>query len=151
MRISIIVGSMILLAVLASPKARAQADGEFYHFIGGEKIELRFEPVTVGDIKEQVVSDDGTVTLPTGSTVSIKGKTPFDAKAVISDRMKKDTGAKFVQVRILVLEYPLRKIVVAGEVRTPKSIALCSATWTKRGSPKGSRSATRSAAKSPRR
>ena len=101
-----------------------EAEAESYRFIGGEKIQLRFQPATVGEPNEQIVSDDGNISLPTGTTLKIRGKTASESQLSIAEQLVKDTTAKNVQVRILILDYPPRKIYVAGEVRLPKSIVL---------------------------
>ncbi len=117
---------MILMAAVSAQFALAESSADSHPLIGGERIELRFEPASVGEIKDQVIREDGTITLPTGSTVQIKDKTLDEAKKIIAEQLQKDTGARAVQVRILVLEYPPSRIFIAGEVRTPKSIALTS-------------------------
>lgn len=112
------------IVVVASFAACAEGDTESYRFLGGEKVQLIIEPASLGEIKEQVVSDEGSVMLPTGSTVNIKGKTIAEARTPLAEQMKKDTGAKVVNVRILVLDQPPRKVNVGGEVRQPRSITL---------------------------
>ncbi len=115
---------MVLAAGLTLRCGAQDKEVESYRFIGGEKIQLRFQPVSVGDVSEQIVSDDGNISLPTGTTLKIRGKAPSEAQLAIAEQMVKDTTAKNVQVRILILDYPPRKIYVAGHVRLPKSIVL---------------------------
>src|SRR5436190_12101773 len=114
----------VCVAAAIPGSARAEADAETYRFIGGEKVQLKFIPATIGEIADQILSDEGVASLPTGSFVNVKGKTPAEARATIVEQLKKDTTVVNPQVRILVLDYPPRKVYVAGQVRTPKSIVL---------------------------
>ncbi len=86
------IGFALLLAVLAPRWAFAESEPDSYHFNGGEKIQLRFVPVTLGEVPEQNVSDEGNVGLPSGTTVNIKGKTHVQARQIIGEQMIKDTN-----------------------------------------------------------
>ena len=113
-----------LAALLSRGGAAQDNEADAYRFIGGEKVQLIFDPASLGEIKEQVVSDEGVITLPTGSTVNVKGKTNLDARELLARQIQKDTSAKQARVRILILDQPPRKINVGGEVRLAKSITL---------------------------
>ena len=116
---------LALLALMLLPRGlRAEAEPEAYRFIGGERVQLRYEPATVGETTVQTVTDEGTLSLPSGNIVVVRGKTPFEAREAIKARLEKETTAKKISVYILLLEIPPRKIHVAGEVRKPGSIAL---------------------------
>ncbi|MEI6234923.1 MAG: SLBB domain-containing protein [Planctomycetota bacterium] len=115
---------MVCVAGLTGSSRAADGEAESYRFIGGEKIQLRFQPEGVAAVNEQIVSDDGNISLPSGTSLKIRGKAPAEAQLLIAEQMVKETSAKNVQVRMLILDYPPRKIYVAGEVRMPKSIVL---------------------------
>ncbi len=118
--------AMALLAVCAALAPRgafAESETEAYRFSGGEKLLLRFTPA-IGELPEQIVSDDGNISLPSGVLLNIKGKTLAEAKKLTVSKALEETTVKQVAVQIIVLEYPPRKISVGGEVRTPKSITL---------------------------
>ncbi|HLX62009.1 MAG TPA: SLBB domain-containing protein [Planctomycetota bacterium] len=119
---SITVG--VILVALTACAARAESDSDAYRFIGGEKIQLKFNPANAGEIAEQVVNDNGNISLPTGSTVNIKGKTAAEAQKIIADQVMKDTTILNVKVTLSVLDYPPRKVYVAGDVRKPGSTTL---------------------------
>src|SRR5262249_5578701 len=113
--------AVFTLAFLKS--ARAEGD-ETYRFLGGERIQILLEPKEAGVIGEQVVSDEGRLSLPTGTTLNVKGKTQEEAKDLIATKMKKATSYKHIKVRIILLVAPTRNVYIAGSVRTPRSVPL---------------------------
>jgi hypothetical protein len=77
---------IILIAAFATQAVRAESEAGSRLFVGGERIGLHFEPASIEAVKDQVVREDGTITLPTGSTVQIKGKTLSESKKIIAEQ-----------------------------------------------------------------
>lgn len=94
-----------------------------YRFSGGERVKL-IVPVSVGEAIEQLVSVDGWVSLQTGGTVNIRGKTIVEAQTMVSETLEKQSGAKRVYAALALLDLPSQKVFVAGEVKTPQAIAV---------------------------
>lgn len=109
-------------ASAGEPSSPPQA--QQYRFMGGERIKL-IVPKEVGEGIEQLVSEDGWVSLPTGGTsVNIRGKTIPEAQSVIGEMLEKQSGAKRVFAAVALLEVPARKVFVGGEVRLPQAIVI---------------------------
>jgi len=104
----------------APPDAAAAAP---YRFVGGERVKL-IVPAAVGESIEQIVSTDGWISLPTGGTVNVKGKTIPDAQTLISETLEKQSGARRVFSALALLEIPAQKIFVSGEVKTPQALLI---------------------------
>jgi polysaccharide biosynthesis/export protein len=97
---------------------------QLYRFAGGERIKL-IVPKEVGEPIEQLVSEDGWVSLPTGGTsVNIKGKTIPESQTLIGEMLEKQSGAKRVFAAIALLEVPARKVFVGGEVKLPQALVV---------------------------
>lgn len=95
-----------------------------FRFLGGERVRL-IVPKEVGESIEQLVTDDGFISLPGGGApVSIKGKTVSEAHALISELISKESGAKRASAALAIMEIPARKIYVGGEVKLPQAVIL---------------------------
>jgi polysaccharide export outer membrane protein len=94
-----------------------------YRFSGGERVKL-IVPAAVGEPIEQLVSVDGWVSLQTGGTVNIRGKTIVEAQTLISETLEKQSGAKRVYAALALLDLPSQKVFVSGEVKTPQAIVV---------------------------
>src|SRR5258707_814363 len=88
-----------MLLMLAASSLRAGEPAESspppYRFSGGERVKL-IVPAAVGEAIEQLVSVDGWVSLQTGGTVNIRGKTIVEAQTLIGETLEKQSGAKRV-------------------------------------------------------
>ncbi|MFH0939949.1 MAG: SLBB domain-containing protein [Planctomycetota bacterium] len=94
-----------------------------YRFFGGERIRL-IVPATIGQTSDQIVTFDGTFSLPTGSTVNVKGKTLLEAQELVASVLAKESSVKRVIVSIAILELPSLKVYIGGEVRNAQTITL---------------------------
>ncbi|MCY3022768.1 MAG: SLBB domain-containing protein [Planctomycetota bacterium] len=95
-----------------------------FRFRGGERVRL-VVPKEVGESIEQLVTDDGFISLPTGGApISIKGKTVTEAHALINELLEKQSGAKRVAAALAILDIPPRKVYVGGEVKLPQALVL---------------------------
>jgi len=94
-----------------------------YRFGGGEKIKL-IVPQTVGETIEQLISEDGFISLPTGKPLNIKGKTIPEAHELITAAIKSQSSAKEVSATLALLELPPRRVYIGGEVRLPQAILM---------------------------
>lgn len=94
-----------------------------YRFAGGERVKL-IVPPAVGEAIEQLVSVDGWISLQTGGTVNVRGKTIVEAQTLIGETLEKQSGAKHVYAALALLDLPSQKVFVAGEVKTPQAIAV---------------------------
>lgn len=120
----------VLAIVFAAALSSAAAAGEPpettrppYRFSGGERVKL-IVPAAVGEPIEQLVSVDGWVSLQTGGTVNIRGKTIVEAQTLISETLEKQSGAKRVYAALALLDLPSQKVFVSGEVKTPQAITV---------------------------
>jgi len=117
----------VAAAVLACHAVAAEPAPESprppYRFSGGERVKL-IVPVAVGEPIEQLVSVDGWVSLQTGGTVNIRGKTIVEAQTLISETLEKQSGAKRVYAALALLDLPSQKVFVSGEVKTPQAIVV---------------------------
>jgi protein involved in polysaccharide export with SLBB domain len=109
-----------------TPPKEAEANAP-YRFTGGEKIKL-VVPLSVGESLEQVVSDDGYIALPLGGVVNIKGKTIPEAQAAALDGLSAHSENRKISIALAILEYPIRRVYVGGEVKKPQMIALTAGT-----------------------
>ena len=120
--------AMSSLDAAAGEPPAPQPQSQLYRFAGGERIKL-IVPKEVGEPIEQLVSEDGWVSLPTGGTsVNIKGKTIPESQSLIGEMLEKQSGAKRVFAAIALLEVPARKVFVGGEVKLPQAIVIPSGT-----------------------
>ena len=104
--------------------AESEINGSaIYRFLGGEKVRIIVTP-SIGENYEQVVSDDGFLSLSTGTMVNLKGKSVLEAKDVVAKELEQWTSVKHPQVALLIIDLPPRKAYVAGMVRTPMAIVL---------------------------
>jgi protein involved in polysaccharide export with SLBB domain len=86
-----------------------------FRFMGGEKIKV-VAPESIGGSLEQIVSDDGYITLPSGGEpLNIKNKSILEAWRLAAARIEKDLGAKKATVGISLLGLPQRNVFVGGE------------------------------------
>lgn len=120
---------VVFVCVLWLPACAATAGDPAppYRFAGGEKIRL-IVPATVGESIEQLVLDDGSITLPIGGAINIKGKTKTEAEAAATEALGKEAGAKRVYAAIALLDIPPRRVYVWGEVKLPQAILLAPGT-----------------------
>src|SRR3954470_22228202 len=86
-----------------------------YKFMGGERVRL-LVPSSIGESIEQLVSDDGFISLPIGGTLNIKGKTILEAHELLKNALKEESTTKRVFGAIAILDIPPRRIFVTGEV-----------------------------------
>ena len=95
-----------------------------FRFTGGERVKL-IVPKEVGESIEQLVTNDGFITLPGGGPpANIKGKTLTEAHALITELLGQRSGAKRVSAALAVLDVPAYKVYVGGEVKLPQAITL---------------------------
>jgi polysaccharide biosynthesis/export protein len=94
-----------------------------YKFLGGERVRL-LVPSSIGESIEQLVSDDGFISLPIGGTLNIKGKTILEAHELLKNALKEESTTKRVFGAIAILDIPPRRVFVTGEVRTPQAVVL---------------------------
>ena len=115
--------SLLLILCVTIHAGEPAPSDTAYRFAGGEKIKL-IVPPTIGETIEQLVSEDGFVSLPIGGMVNIKAKTLLEAQASIAEVLTKEAGARRVYAAIALLEVAQRKVYITGDVKTPSSINL---------------------------
>lgn len=122
-RVALLIGLLVACCGGAAEPA-GQSSTEMFRFAGGERVRL-IVPKEVGESVEQLVTDDGCISLPGGGPpLNIKGKTLTEAHALINEQLEKQSGAKRAYAALAIMELPPRRIYVGGEVKLPQAITL---------------------------
>ena len=119
----LIICGLMLAPLIAGEPEPDSAQSQVYRFLGGEKVRV-IVSAAVNESFEQIVSDDGTLSLPTGTTINLKGRSLAEARKLIIEQLEKESTAKHIQVALVIVEMTPRKIYIGGEVKTPKSVTL---------------------------
>jgi len=93
-----------------------------YRIGGGETITISQNMGQQGF--RQVVTSDGTISVPTGATVKVLGKTLAEAQQLVREKMQEESGERRVRVSLLLESVPTKKAFFSGEVRTPQALEL---------------------------
>ncbi|HEY3319165.1 MAG TPA: SLBB domain-containing protein [Planctomycetota bacterium] len=112
-----------LLVLTFAAGAVAQEAADAYRFRGGERVKL-FVPAAVGESIEQLVLADGWISLPTGNTINLKGKTLTEAQKLINEELTKQSPARQIYAALALLEIPPHKVYVDGEIKKPQAIVV---------------------------
>lgn len=125
--LSCILALLICAALRGGEPEPVVAPGAF-RFSGGEKIKV-VAAEAIGGSLEQIVSDDGYITLPSGGEpLNIKNKTILEAQRLAAGRVEKDLGAKKAVVGLALVGLPPRSVYVGGEgVKTSQNILVSAA------------------------
>lgn len=94
-----------------------------YRIMGGETVKL-IVPAAVGESLVETIFDDGLVSLPTGSTINVRGKTLAEAQALINKKLAEDSSLRQVSAVLVVTQFPPRKIYINGDVKLPQALTL---------------------------
>ncbi len=108
------------------PRPAPKAAGKVFHFAGGERIAIQVAENPTEQIAqfEQVVTSDGRVSSVRFGFVNIFGMSLEDASTTISERYRQVTGFREPLVSIQLLEAPIQRVFVQGEVVAPKTVVL---------------------------
>src|SRR5471032_2660230 len=107
----LLICGLLLAPLLAGEPEPDSAQSQVYRFLGGEKVRV-IVSAAVNDSFEQIVSDDGALSLPTGTTVNLKGRSLAEARKLIIEQLEKESTARHIQVALVIVEMTPRKIYI---------------------------------------
>jgi protein involved in polysaccharide export with SLBB domain len=115
---------------VVKPEQAVESNGPApYRIMGGETVKL-IVPAAVGESLVETIFDDGLVSLPTGSTINVRGKTLAEAQALINKRLAEDSSLRQVSAVLVVTQFPPRKIYINGDVKVPQALTVLPGTET---------------------
>jgi protein involved in polysaccharide export with SLBB domain len=68
------------------------------------------------------------ISLPTGSTVNIRGKTIVEAQNLITKKLSEDSSLRQVYAVLVITQFPPRKVFINGEVKSPQALPIAPGT-----------------------
>jgi polysaccharide export outer membrane protein len=114
---------LLLCAVGARAAEDPQPEQKPYRFAGGETITINYAGGDHNGLK-QIIPNDGTISVPTGGTVNILGKTIPEAQVLVRELMEKESGLRKVAVSVQLEGIPSKKAFFSGEVKSTQALEL---------------------------
>ncbi|MCZ6675228.1 MAG: polysaccharide export protein [Verrucomicrobia bacterium] len=110
----------VVMALLQAPLATAQPSSDASgNYLLNPSDFLRVEVFQEPDLFREVrVAGDGSIVLPLIGKIFVRGKTVFDAEALITELYNRDYLVN-PQINVTITEYALRRVNVIGQVNKP--------------------------------